>query len=513
MINKLKNLSIAVKFTLLILSVTLFFFSANIAVIYSRVSGLLRDTAGEDQQKMASLMASAVAGAMDEKIESVRSAALKGYASPAQGMDVSIGDFTTDKSSGDWALPVSINMTDSAGKPLDTYNALLEIDLFFKPLKDFKFGQTGRAVLVDDKTYLLFAQGVKPFIAKFCSYNELQKAVESRKKWLLMSNVHGQEGKILASFSVIEHPLLLKKGIVWRVFVVRGEKEVFAPLVNLVNRLVMTGCVLIILLALAGFVLGGLFVKPVRELRDGMERIGRGDLGYRIKRESTDEIGRLADSFNEMSKGLKEKTTLIANLDKEIENRKRAEERTRQLAEEWQKTFDSLKGAMSGVKQDTLDKVGNLVDATKIEADKIKLTLATIDIKDLVKKAVFVFEPKIREKGLDLKLDMPREKVNIEVDPERIKQVLEILVNNSLKFTHKGYIAISIKESKEEVECSVADTGTSIPKEEIPKLFDGFRHLSFSIAKGIIDKHNGKIWIESDPSKLTKVTFKLPRLV
>lgn len=503
---------------LLILSVTLFFFAAKIAIVHSRVYSLLCDTAGEDQEKMAALMASAVANTIDEKIELIMARA------PNQAEEASLGGPALDETSGGWVLPVSVGSADDTGKSPNAYKSLLKIDSFCGTIKDFKIGRTGRAVLVDDKTYVVSAEGAIPFSRKFCSYDELQKVLDSRAKWFTMNDVYGHEGKAFAAFSAVEHPLLSKKGIVWRVFVVRSAKEVFAPLIGLTNRSAAAGGVLMLLLALTGFILVRLFIKPIRKLNEGIERLGRGDLTYRIKVGSRDEIGRVVDSFNKMVEGLGETTTSAANLTREVANRKNAEEKTRQIAEEWQKAFDSLKAAMGREKEkaapqgtaendisELLNKLGHLSDATNIKVDKIEIKLASVDIKELIKKALFIFEPKIREKGLSLKLNIPKGKVYIEADTDRISQVLEILINNSVKFTRKGYIAISVRDSREEVECGVTDTGRGIPKEEIPKLFDGFRHLNLSIAKGIIDKHNGKIWIESEPDKITKAVFKLPK--
>jgi signal transduction histidine kinase len=99
------------------------------------------------------------------------------------------------------------------------------------------------------------------------------------------------------------------------------------------------------------------------------------------------------------------------------------------------------------------------------------------------------------------------------------------LIENAIKFTENGYIQISVRELKNDVECSIADTGTGIPAKDLPWVFELFPYaedarnvggydpkFNLSIIKGIIEKHKGKIWVESEIGKGTKFTFILPKV-
>ena len=94
------------------------------------------------------------------------------------------------------------------------------------------------------------------------------------------------------------------------------------------------------------------------------------------------------------------------------------------------------------------------------------------DIKDMVKKVVFVFEPKIRDKGLILKLELPRDPIMAYADKNRINQVLNTLVENAIRFTDKGSIGISVNDIETGVKITVSDTGAVIPPEHINKAFE-----------------------------------------
>ena len=114
---------------------------------------------------------------------------------------------------------------------------------------------------------------------------------------------------------------------------------------------------------------------------------------------------------------------------------------------------------------------------------------------------------------------MPR--VNIDVD--RITQVLTNLVSNSFKFTEGGKVTISTSNSDNKVQIQVSDTGCGIKEEDLPKLFRKFEQLAsggerktggtglgLAICKEIIEQHGGKIWVESEFEKGSTFQFVLP---
>ncbi len=168
--------------------------------------------------------------------------------------------------------------------------------------------------------------------------------------------------------------------------------------------------------------------------------------------------------------------------------------------------------------------IGNLLDISKIEAGQVGIKKEPIDMALLIKQVATFFKIKVQEKGLELKTLVPKEGVPTNADADKVTQVLTNLVSNAIKFTEKGSITIEAEESEYEVKCSVIDTGIGISKENMPKVFYKFQQFSrvpgagekgtglgLSIAKGIIDAHNGKIWVESVPGKGSRFTFTLPK--
>jgi len=466
---------------------------------------------------------------------------------------VTLGDIVFDERARVWTLPFVVPMRDESGEVIGIYNALVEISIFFKILEDFKIGKTGTAALVDDKSYLVFHRGTTPFSNKFCGYDVLERVLESKAKWLPVDGVYLRQGKAIVDFAKVNSPLLSDSNINWQVFVVQDAKEVFAPLHTLILRMLIIGFGLIALLIFTGLVLGGLFIKPIEGLREGMERLGMGDLDYRVETQSSDEIGQLADTFNEMAEGMKKTTAPLVNLDKEIDERKKAEEKIKQLGSDFASALPGLRDAFSGARdnmvsllaltQGKLDEkqsreidasrgkidesiriIGSLLDMAGMEAGKTELNIRAVGIKAMLKKLIFDLEAKIRQKDLDLKLDIPRKDIIVNLDEDKILRVFKILIENAVDFTKKGYVGISIKELKSDVEYSVTDTGIGIPSEDMPKVFRKLEHFSRSpalteqgtgfelyIAKELVKLHNGEIWVESEAGKKTVFTFRLPK--
>ncbi len=168
--------------------------------------------------------------------------------------------------------------------------------------------------------------------------------------------------------------------------------------------------------------------------------------------------------------------------------------------------------------------IDNLLDISKIEAGKIELKVREVDISGLVRQVGIAFMPKIKEKGLELRLQLPQKINKVPLDYDRILQVFTNLLANSIKFTKEGFIEIAVLEKEGEIECSVSDSGIGISEEDLPKVFGKFQQfgqierigekgtgLGLSIVKGIIDLHKGKIWVESELAKGSKFTFTLPK--
>jgi signal transduction histidine kinase len=465
----------------------------------------------------------------------------------------SIGNAIFDEPSGIWSFPLATTIKDDKGEVIGAYKALVDISVFSKPLAGFKVGKGGKAALIDGGGYLIFYPEAKPYSHKFCEYNELQKLLKDERGWSVVDTVYMEKGKTTVAFSPVSYPLLLNKGVSLYVVVTENSGELFSPLNNLAAKMVIFSAILALaVLILAGMVFKGVFAGPIRELVNGMRYLGEGRLEYRVDIKTGDEMEELAAAFNEMAESLNHITTSIKVLEQEKAQHKIVQQRLEKaslgflslLSQVHGFLFDINKG-IETVKQEAIKAqsekekrelellqsqtetlIKNLekdIYASNLETDKLEFKMELKDLRDIIKESVFVFEPKVREKGLDLRLDIPKSALIVYANRDKIREVFDTLIENSLKATEKGFITISVTEAKDEIECSITDTGTTIPEESLSDVFErfgGFGRVKlpegawpdpgFYIAKRIIEKHNGKIRAESIPGDITRFIFTLP---
>lgn len=173
--------------------------------------------------------------------------------------------------------------------------------------------------------------------------------------------------------------------------------------------------------------------------------------------------------------------------------------------------------------EDMIDLVGDLLDVAKIEAGKFTVVKTPTDLNKLINEIVERHQPRVVEKKLVLEHFTDGDLSKTIIDDFRIRQVLTNLISNAIKFTQVGKITITAKKLDNQIEISVADTGMGIPKDEQQDLFTKFHQLQDSavkhegtglglvIARGIIEAHGGKIWVESELGAGAKFSFTLPQ--
>ena len=149
----------------------------------------------------------------------------------------------------------------------------------------------------------------------------------------------------------------------------------------------------------------------------------------------------------------------------------------------------------------------DILDATKIESQLLKLNKERFNLNELISNAVQDYRNQIEKgnRGVKLLYSPSKQDIVVEADRSRLTQVISNLLNNAVKFTTEGTISISTEKKDNQVIVSVKDTGTGIDSEILPRLFSKFSAKSFEgtglglfISKNIIEAHVGKIWAENN---------------
>ena len=165
--------------------------------------------------------------------------------------------------------------------------------------------------------------------------------------------------------------------------------------------------------------------------------------------------------------------------------------------------------------------IEDLLDVARVEAGRLALDRQLCDLVVVISEATVMLEPLIAEKSLTLREELPERLPPTNVDARRVVQVLENLVSNAVKHTAAGgEIRIRADAANGEIRVAVADTGAGIPADNLPHLFDRFWQargarrggagLGLAIAKGIVEAHGGRIWVESTLGEGSTFRFSLP---
>ena len=168
-----------------------------------------------------------------------------------------------------------------------------------------------------------------------------------------------------------------------------------------------------------------------------------------------------------------------------------------------------------------LDKLmRDLLDLSRIEAGESQPQLAAISARDLLTTAINELRPQVEAKGLELKVAVPVDLPLVSIDRLQIERVISNLLINALRHTKNGEITISAEQRDNHVAISVADTGSGIPTEYLPHIFDKFVQvpdaptggagLGLTISKSIVEAHGGQISVQSQVGRGSTFTFTLP---
>jgi len=167
--------------------------------------------------------------------------------------------------------------------------------------------------------------------------------------------------------------------------------------------------------------------------------------------------------------------------------------------------------------------INDVLDFQKLESGKMKFDLQNNDINDAVNEVYQIMKTPAQDKGLELICKTGKDLGNTLLDKDKVIQVVTNLVNNAIKFTEQGTVLIKTFREGYELHVEVTDTGTGIREEDISRLFNEFEQvgehagkntggsgLGLAISKEIIEKHGGRIWIESAMGEGSTFHFTLP---
>ncbi len=191
------------------------------------------------------------------------------------------------------------------------------------------------------------------------------------------------------------------------------------------------------------------------------------------------------------------------------------------LSSDKYQTFTNMIQKSAASMQHLLD---DLLDISAIEKGKLELHKLTLSLSDIAKERVALFKQKALDKQIEIVEDLP-ESAMVEVDPNRISQVIDNLLSNAIKYSpEQSTVKISVDKESESVRFNIIDQGAGIKEEDINKLFKAFNRLGhrttggesshglgLSICLRIVEAHQGKIAYKDAPESGSHFYFELPK--
>ena len=318
-------------------------------------------------------------------------------------------------------------------------------------------------------------------------------------------------------------------------------------------------------------VLSWLFIRrmvdrPLKQLQEGTERLSEGELGYQIETQSQDQIGELANSFNSMSLQLRGANEQMISWARTLEDR--VEEKTKALRQAHDEVLHvetmaslgkmaavvahEINNPLSGIltyskllkkwvdndqagrekKEDALQcldlisaesrRCGELVKSLLSFSRQSPMNVQPTEINQVVQQCVMLLRHNFEHSAIQLNLNLAEGLPRLQCDPSQIEQVLLAVIVNAVDAMSRGgnlWLETRLSEDRTRIVITVRDDGSGISPEILPKIFEPFvttkEHghgtgLGLAVSRSIIERHSGRISLQSELGKGTTVTITLP---
>lgn len=379
-------------------------------------------------------------------------------------------------------------------------------------------------------------KGIQPFLKQWGNLYG-QRIILTDTKGMVVAD---SEGDLLGKIYDTDIPgkflhLPWRKGAIGTLYITpESQMEVDLAATQILLRAIgrfflWGGLVSIVIALIMTYFLSRRVLAPVKALTSTAKQLGNGDLAQRVQVKDRGELGELADTFNSMAADLERAEQLRKNMVADI-------------AHELRTPLSNLKGYLEAIREGvikpdinairSLDEeatmlsrlVDDLQELNLAEAGKLTLVLRAENIGKLIKQIVAGIQTQVTKKGLSLSVSLPDKLPLVNVDSQRISQVLYNLLENALGHTFRGdTITVTAEQKDYCLEVAIIDTGAGIPAQDLPNIFERFYRvdksrsratggsgLGLTIAKRIVEAHGGKIEAQSELKKGSRFSFTLP---
>lgn len=401
--------------------------------------------------------------------------------------------------------------------------------------------------LEKDGAIILITENGREF---YCSQTDNQSIADINS---VLSNHNNDNSYYLGEDGLIITAAVESDSVLYR-FVIHNEKLSFPDFSNgrsksiigtFINRtsLILTGAVLLFIIAIVviSLITTKTIVGPIKQITEGANEIANGNFEYEIEYKSTNELGQLAESFNDMRLRVK------ASIEEQSLADKKQKEMIAGIAHDLRTPLTSVKGYLEGLRDgiadtpekqkrymdiiysstcDTEKMLDELLTISKLELGSITLNCERVEISDFIGYAKQIGE-ELEKDNFDFEIiDKTKDSVVLNLDTDSFSRVINNIISNSIKYRNteiKGKIELTVIEYKNTVLFEIKDNGMGVDRESLPRIFDTLYRadkarsnvrngsgLGLSICKQIVEMHGGLIWAQSELGKGLSIFISLP---
>ncbi|HKH18460.1 MAG TPA: HAMP domain-containing sensor histidine kinase [Solirubrobacteraceae bacterium] len=289
------------------------------------------------------------------------------------------------------------------------------------------------------------------------------------------------------------------------------------------NRILVAGAIALVLAALGGYLVARALTERIKRLERAARKVAAGDFSNPIHADSDDELGQLAATFDDMQRQLARLDTarkqFIASASHELRTPIFSLGGFLELLEDEELDDETRAQFLSQLRGQVarLQKLATeLLDLSRLESGSLELRTEPTDVGRLARDVADEFTPAVAAHNSELHVHASPEPIEIECDPERVAQVMRILLDNALVHTPAGTsIVVSAARADGHVTLEVADEGLGIRHQTMPHIFEPFytsadgargAGLGLAIARELAERMHGELSVRSVPGE---TAFKL----
>jgi signal transduction histidine kinase len=321
-------------------------------------------------------------------------------------------------------------------------------------------------------------------------------------------------------YAVVAYPLIRKKDVVGVAVFDDTLDEVEGNVALIRRQILLSGGIALVIALGAGYLVARALSQRVGRLERAARKVAAGDFSNPIRADSDDELGQLAAAFDDMQNQLarldRARKQFIASASHELRTpifslggflELLADE---DLDEETRRQFlDQLRGQVDRMRKLATE----LLDLSRLESGALELRPEPTDVGQLAREVAAEFTPAAQRHESIVVLELANDPIELDCDPERVAQVLRILLDNALVHTPAGTgVRVSADRRNGHVRLEVSDRGQGIQRQNMPHIFEPFftsneevqgAGLGLAIARELAERMQGRLTVRSAPGSTT----------